>query len=475
MAILLRNCFRITDGYAKVNGRDLKKLSHWNGYFDNMVPVLEDGMAVNIPVSSKLRIVIVGAGFAGLELAKGLKRAEAQVVLIDKHNYHTFQPLLYQVATAGLEPDSIAYPVREIFRDQKNFIFRMAQVLEVRPQKNAVLTSIGEITYDYLVIATGSQANFFGMEDMRQRALCMKDVPDAVELRNVILENFEKAVLTSASDERERFMTFVIIGGGPTGVELAGALGELKRIVLPHDHPELNFKMMQIHLIDMDNRLLRTMSPQASKSAEAFLAEHDIQIWLSAKVLSYDGQRVVLSNGKEIATGNVIWAAGVSGAVIPGIRAESIQGGRYKTDACNLVDGYQNVFALGDVAAVVTEKTPRGHPMLASVAIQQAKLLVKNFTAVLDGRKTPLRPFVYQDLGLMATVGKHHAVADLFFGKFQGLLAWLMWAVLHLLILVGFRNKLVAMVNWTWSYFRYDQSLRLIIRQQPSPVRMPEK
>jgi NADH:ubiquinone reductase (H+-translocating) len=425
-------------------------------------------MSVNIPVTSNPRIVIVGAGFAGLELAKGLKRAEVQVVLIDKHNYHTFQPLLYQVATAGLEPDSIAYPVREIFRDQKNFIFRMAEVLEVRPQSNAVLTSIGEIPYDYLVIATGSRANFFGMEDMRQRALCMKDIPDAVELRNIILEDFERAVLTSQTDERERLMSFVIIGGGPTGVELAGALGELKRVVLPHDHPELNFKMMQIHLVDMDNRLLRTMSPQASKSAEVFLGEHDVQVWLSAKVLSYDGKKVVLSSGKEIASSNVIWAAGVSGAVIPGIRPESVAGGRYKTDAFNLVEGYQNIFALGDVAQVVTEKTPRGYPMLASVAVQQAKLLVVNLKGILNGKKIPLRPFVYQDLGVMATVGRHHAVADLFFGKFQGLVAWLMWAVLHLLTLVGFRNKLVAMVSWLWSYFRYDSGLRLIIRQAKS-------
>jgi NADH dehydrogenase len=429
-----------------------------------MLVKTENVMSVNIPETSKPRILIVGACYAGLELAKGLKRAAVQVVLIDKHNYHTFQPLLYQVATAGLEPDSIAYPVREIFRDQKNFIFRMAEVLEVRPEKNAVLTSIGEIAYDYLAIATGSTTNFFGMEDMQKRALCMKDIPDAVELRNVILENFEKAVLTSLVDERERFMTFVIIGGGPTGVELAGALGELKRVVLPHDHPELNFKMMRIHLVDMDNRLLRTMSPQASKSAEAFLGEHDVQVWLNAKVLSYDGKKVVLSNGQELASGNVIWAAGVSGAAIPGIRAGSIMGGRYKTDAYNLVDGYRNIFALGDVAAVVTEKTPRGYPMLAPVAIQQAKLLVANFKVILDGKKTPLRPFVYRDLGVMATVGRHHAVADLFFGKFQGLLAWLMWAVLHLVTLVGFRNKLVAMVNWLWSYFRYDQGLRLIIR-----------
>jgi NADH:ubiquinone reductase (H+-translocating) len=421
-------------------------------------------MAVNIPVSSRPRVVIVGAGFAGLELAKALKQADVQVVLIDKNNYHTFQPLLYQVATAGLEPDSIAYPVREIFRHQKDFIFRMAEVLEVQPGKNVVLTSIGEIGYDFLVIATGSTTNYFGLKDMETRAYSMKNIPDAVELRNVILENFEKAVLTTSLEERDRLMTFVVIGGGPTGVELAGALGELKRVVLPNDHPELDLTKMQIHLIDMDDRLLRTMSLQASKSAEAFLVEHNVQVWLSAKVLSFDGGKVVLSSGKEILTNNVIWAAGVCGAAFPGLGADVVAGGRIKTDAYNKVQGSQNIFAIGDVACVVTDKTPHGYPMLAPVAIQQAKLLACNLKKIVH-HKDSLSSFSYQDLGVMATVGRHHAVADLFFGHFQGLIAWLMWAVLHLLTLVGFRNKLVAMVNWTWSYFRYDSGLRLIIRQ----------
>ncbi len=420
-------------------------------------------MAVNIPVTSQPRIVIIGAGFAGLELAKGLSKVDAQIVLIDKNNHHTFQPLLYQVATAGLEAESIAYPVREIFRNQKNFLFRMAEVLEVLPEKNVVLTSIGEIAYDYLVIATGSRTNYFGMKDLECSAYSMKSIPDAIELRNVILENFENAVLTTSLEERDRLMTFAIIGGGPTGVELAGALGELKKVVLPHDHPELDLNKMQIHLIDMDDRLLKAMSPSASKSAEAFLAEHGIQVWLKAKVVSYDGKDLVLSNGKEIGTDNVIWAAGVAGAVIPGMRHEALLGGRLKADANNRIDGYQNIFAIGDVAAVVTERTPRGHAMLAPVAMQQAKLLSSNIQKILR-QQSGLKPFVYQDLGVMATVGRHHAVADLFFGKFRGFVAWVMWAMLHLVTLVGFRNKIIAIVNWTWSYFRYDRGLRLIIR-----------
>lgn len=420
-------------------------------------------MPVNIPVTSNPRIVIVGAGFAGLELAKSLKGLEAQVVLIDQNNYHTFQPLLYQVATAGLEPDSITYPIREIFRNQNNFIFRMAQVLRVRPEANCVETSIGEIPYDHLVIATGARPAYYGLRDIEEHALTMKSVPEAMEIRNIILENFERAVLTTDPVRRDSLMTFVIIGGGPTGVELAGALGELKKVVLPHDHPELDLDKMQIHLVDMESRLLKSMSPEASASAERFLRVHDVQVWLGERVRSYDGTQIVFANGKTIPTLNVIWAAGVTGAVLPGLAAEAVTGGRIKTDACNRVEGCRNIYAAGDVAAVVTEKTPRGYPMLASVALQQGKHLARNLARSIKGGPPP-EPFKYRDLGVMATVGRHEAVGDLFFGKLQGPLAWFIWAVIHLLTLVGFRNRLVAIVNWSWSYFRYDRGLRLIIR-----------
>ena len=262
-------------------------------------------------------------------------------------------------------------------------------------------------------------------------------------------------------------MTFVVIGGGPTGVELAGSLEELRHLILPLDHPELDFKKMQIHLVDMEPRLLRTMSLEASRSVEQFLAARGVNVWLGAKVLSYDGARVTLSNGKVIESGNVIWAAGVVGALIPGLRPEDEVGGRIKVDEYLRAIGRKNIYALGDVAAVITEQTPRGYPMLAPVAIQQAKLMTANFRKIF-ARSPQLKPFRYYDLGVMATVGRHHAVADLFFGKFQGIVAWFMWAILHLMSLVGFRNKVVAMVTWIWGYFRYDRGLRLIIRSKCS-------
>lgn len=420
-------------------------------------------MAVNLPVTSKPRIVIVGAGFAGIELVRALANVEAQVVLIDRNNHHVFQPLLYQVATAGLDPDAIAYPVREIFRGRTDFLFRMAEVLQVNPDSNSISTSIGDISYDYLVIATGARPNFFGLKDVQEHAMRMKTISDAVAIRNTILESFEKALLTTSVEERERLMTFVIIGGGPTGVELAGAMGELKRVVLPHDHPELDFKQMRIHLIDMEERLLRYMQPDSSQSAERFLAAHDVNVWLKARVLSYDGQSVALSNGKSLPTRNLIWAAGVAPAVLPGLRPEVLAAGRYRTDRFNRLEGYQNIFAAGDVACAASPSAPKGHPMLASVAVQQGACLGGNLSRLINN-DTRLKEFVYRDLGVMATVGRHHAVAELFCGKFQGLGAWLMWSMLHLMLLVGFRNKLVAMVTWIWSYFRYDRGLRLIIK-----------
>lgn len=420
-------------------------------------------MAVNIPVTSKKRIVIIGAGFAGIELAKLLSGVSVQVVLIDQSNYHTFQPLLYQVATAGLEPDSIAYPVREIFRGQDNFTFRMAEVLAIKPEVRSVSTSIGDVHYDYLVLATGAKTSFFGMKDFEAFALPMKTLGDAVDLKNTILDDFERAELTTSLEERDRLMTFVIIGGGPTGVELAGAICELKALVLPRDHPELDFKKMQVHLVDMEERLLKGMSMASSMSAQAFLLAHNVNLWLGVKVLSFDGMNVALSNGRTIPSKNMIWAAGVTGAIIPGLDNSCLIGGRLKTDHFNRVDGYRDIFALGDLACVVSQNTPRGHPMLAPVAIQQARLMARNLRSILSG-SDQLRAFSYNDLGVLATVGRHHAVAELFFGKFQGFPAWVMWAALHLMTLVGFRNKLVAMVNWTWSYFRYDSGLRIIFR-----------
>ncbi|MBI5024991.1 MAG: NAD(P)/FAD-dependent oxidoreductase [Candidatus Omnitrophica bacterium] len=420
-------------------------------------------MPVNIPTTSRPRVVIIGGGFGGLELAKRLKGLDVQIILIDKNNYHTFQPLLYQVATAALEPDSIIYSLRKIFKRRENVIFRMAEVLRIKPELKRIETSIGEIFYDYLVIAVGTKTNFFGMRDVERNAMRMKSVPQAMELRNLILESFEKALLTNDVQEHERLMTFTVVGGGPTGVETAGALGELKKIVLPKDYPELDFRRMQIHVVEMNGRLLGTMSESASQSAKRFLENFEINIWLKTKVVSYDGNVVSLSNGKKLFTSNVIWTAGVTGAVIPGLKPEALlPGNRLKVDAYNRVEFHSNIFAIGDIAAIITEKTPKGHPMLAPVAIQQARLLSQNLRRLMSNQ--PLKPFRYRDLGMMATVGRNHAVVDFHWIKFHGILGWFIWVFVHLMVLVGFRNRVVALVNWAWNYFSYDRGLRLIIR-----------
>ncbi len=419
--------------------------------------------SINIPIVNKPRIVIVGGGFAGIQLAKGLRHEDAQVILIDKNNYHTFQPLLYQVATAGLEPDSIAYPLRKIFKNQRNFFFRMAEVFKVDLETKSLVTSIGDIKYDYLVLATGSVTNFFGMEDFKANAVPMKSVPEALNLRSLLLQNLEAALLANDIQERESLMNFVVIGGGPTGVEMAGALAELKNHILPQDYPELDLNRMQIHIIDASSRLLPTMSEVSSQKAYDFLKKFDLNIWVDTKVVHYDGQALVLSNGKKIISKNVIWAAGVAGAALPGIDPKSLmRGNRIKVNEFNQVEGFQDIFALGDVAHQTTSKFPQGLPMLAPVAIQQGRHLAKNLALRL--RRQPLKPFHFKNLGVMATVGRNQAVVDLVFIKFQGLLGWLVWVFVHLMTLVGFRNRIVTLINWIWSYFSYDKGIRLIIR-----------
>lgn len=420
-------------------------------------------MSVNIPVTSKPRLVIVGGGFAGIELAKRLRHLDLQVVLIDKNNYHAFQPLLYQVATAALEPESIAYPFREIFKHQENLVFRMAEVKGVNPAGNTVQTSIGDISYEYLVLATGSRVNYFGMQDFEKNSFPMKTIPQAMELRNLFLENFEKALLTASLEEREGLMNVVVVGGGPTGVETAGALGELKFHVLPHDYPELDLGRMQIHVVDMEDRLLKTMSLEASRSAENFLKKFNVNLWLKTKVHSYDGRVLTLSNGKAIRSDTVIWAAGVKGSALPGIKPESVlPNGRMKVDAFSRIAGYENIFVVGDAAAMITDKFPNGHPMLAPIAISQARHLADNIKRLLA--KIPLKPYAYKNIGTMATIGRNHAVVDFNLLKFQGVFAWFVWLFVHLMALVGFRNKVIAFVNWAWNYFSYDRGLRFILR-----------
>ncbi len=419
-------------------------------------------MLIDIPKIYLKRVVIVGGGFAGIELAKRLRNTH-QVVMIDKNNYHTFQPLLYQVATAGIEADSIAFPLRKIFKGQKHFYFRMAEALEILPEKNIIRTSTGDISYDFLVIATGSDTSYFGMESLKENSMPMKSVREALDLRSMILQNFEKAVTVTTEEERTALMTYVIAGGGPTGVELAGSLGELKKHVLPNDYPELDFHRMEIHLIDSAPRILAAFGEKASEKAREYLEMLEVKVWLGYRVTNYDGVFVTTDKEKTFHTPTLIWAAGVAGVSIPGIPPESIQrNGRVVVDEVNAVAGTTNIFAVGDVAAMKTAEFPNTHPQVAQVAIQQATRLGKNLAS--GKARAHWDKFVYKDKGSMATVGMHRAVVESKFITTQGFIAWILWLFVHLMALVGFRNRLVVFFNWLISYFNYDHGLRLIIR-----------
>lgn len=425
-------------------------------------------MHLELPTSEYPRVVIVGGGFGGIELAKKLRNKPFQVVMLDKHNYHTFQPLLYQVATGGLEPDSIAFPLRKIFKAQKNFIFRVAKVEEIIAAENKIKTTIGEINYDYLVIATGSTSNFFGNKEIEQNAMPMKSIPEALDLRSLILQNLEKALIETDKTAYETLLNFVVVGGGPTGVETAGALAELKLHVLPNDYPELDIHKANIYLIESSEELLDVMSDQASIKSKEFLEKMGVIVMNNTRVQSYDGKTVMLNNGNSIPSSTVIWSAGVKGQVLPGLTPESIvRGNRLKVNDCNLINGYKNIYAIGDVAAMITEDTPNGHPGVAPAAIQQGKHLAKNLLNIAQNK--PTEAFKYFDKGAMATIGRNKAVVDLHKIRFQGVFAWFTWMFVHLMTLVGFRNKLVVFVNWVWSYFSYDRGTRLIIRTFVKP------
>ncbi len=420
-------------------------------------------MSIDIPDSSFPRVVIIGGGFGGIQLAKSLRNKEVQVLMLDKHNYHTFQPLLYQVATGGLEPDSIAFPLRKIFKNHKNVFFRVAKAEYVDANINMLYTNIGAIKYDYLVIASGSTTNFFGNTSIEENSMPMKSIPEALNLRSLILQSFEEALLKDSLNEQEALMNFVIVGGGPTGVETAGALAELKMHVLPNDYPDLDIRRMQINLVENNERLLAGMSEQASEQAENFLREMGVIVRSNDSVLSYDGYTAELRSGKKLESRNLIWTAGVKGSLIDGLSAaEIVRGNRIRVNDYNQVNGYKNIYAIGDVAAMINEENPNGHPGVAQVALQQAKHLSKNIIAEINGRT--LKPFKYFNMGSMATVGRNKAVVDLPFIRFQGFFAWFVWMFLHLLFLVGFRNKMVVLINWIWNYFSYDRGTRLIIR-----------
>tara|TARA_R110000796_G_scaffold35017_3_gene90201 strand:+ start:186866 stop:188164 length:1299 start_codon:yes stop_codon:yes gene_type:complete len=420
--------------------------------------------AMNIPKSSFPRIIIIGGGFAGISLAKELSKKEVQVVLLDKNNYHTFQPLLYQVSTGGLEPDSIAYPIRKILKDYPNFFFRLANVELVTPEKKELTTNIGVIKYDYLVLATGSQTNFFGNTEIEKNGMVMKSIPESLNLRSLILENFEQALLTDDLHKRDALMNFVIVGGGPTGVELAGALAEIKKGILPKDYPDLDTRRAQINLIQSGDRILKEMSEKASKKAEDFLEALGVQVWKNVRVKSYDGKLVTTQTELSFEAATLVWAAGVKGASIKGLDAEEllIRGNRLKVNEYNQVVGYEEIFAIGDIAGMELEEYPCGHPMMAQPAIQQGRNLGHNLIALLENKT--LKPFVYKDKGSMATIGRNKAVVDLKKFKFQGVFAWFVWMFVHLFFLIGFRNRMVVFVNWVYNYVRFDREARLIIR-----------
>ena len=406
---------------------------------------------LNIPMTNLPRVVIVGAGFAGINLAKGLDSSKMQVILLNKTNYHSFQPLLYQVATAGLEPDSIAHSVRSIFKKENHFYFRIADVQKIDATQNMLITDLGSISYDHLVIATGSETNYYGNANIQKYSMAMKTVPEAINMRSLIIQNLEAALLTNDLEERNSLMNFVIVGGGPTGVELAGAFAELKRHVLPTDYPDLDIRRMNVHLIQAMPSLLVGMSEKSGEKAKKYLEKMGVTIWFDTIVNDYDGVNVK-TNKQNFQTRTLIWTAGVKGAIIEGLPQESQAGGRFLVNEYSEVKGFTNIYAIGDIACMVSEKYPKGHPMVAQPAIQQGRLLAKNITRKLKNKS--LKPFVYWDKGSMATVGRNKAVVDLGKMRFSGWFAWLLWMFIHLAFLVGFRNKIVALVNWIIQYFQ---------------------
>ncbi|HVD97835.1 MAG TPA: NAD(P)/FAD-dependent oxidoreductase [Cytophagaceae bacterium] len=424
-------------------------------------------MQIHIPDTGQKRVVIIGAGFGGLALARKLSnKKEVQVVLIDKNNYHQFQPLFYQVATAGLEPSAISFPLRKIFHTKKNVHIRVTEVTAVNTAANELITGLGALKYDYLVLAMGADTNFFGMKNIIEKSIPMKSVTEALALRNRMLQNFEDALSTATEEEREALMNIVVVGGGPTGVEVSGTLSEMKKTVLPKDYPELDFNKMNIYLIENSPKVLGPMSPQASEKAKIYLERLGVKVKLGMAVKDFDGKQVFLGDGSTILTNTLIWAAGVKANTIQGLLPEAYgRAGRMKVDRFNKVEGYDNIYALGDLALMTEEKYPNGHPQVAQPAIQQGELLGKNFIRLIN--KETLKPFSYSDLGSMATIGRNLAVVDLPFLRFQGFFAWLVWMLVHLMAILGVKNRLMVFINWFWNYVTYDQSLRLIIKQKP--------
>jgi NADH dehydrogenase len=426
----------------------------------------------NLPQLNLPKVVIVGGGFGGLKLAMSLRNSTFQVILLDKNNYHQFQPLFYQVATAGLEPSAISFPLRKIFHGAPNMSFRMGEAESVDTEIHRLYTDIGYIDYDYLVLAMGADTNYFGAKNIEYYSSPMKTVSEALYIRNKIISNYERAITIAKMEDRKSLMNMVIVGGGPTGVELAGAMADLRNNVLPKDYPELNFKNMKVVLIEAGPKLLGAMSEEAQRSAVRYLEKLGVEVLLSAKVLDYDGKAVSLEGRPSIETQTLLWAAGIKPNRIEGFDPSQYAGnGRMLVDEHNQLIGSQRVFVLGDQCLLPEGNFPKGHPQVAQVAIQQAKNLSKNLIRLQKAQN--LVPFKYKDLGSMATVGRKLAVVDLPFLKFQGFLAWITWLFVHLMAILGVKNKVFIFLDWSWNYLSFDPSLRLLIK--PKYVRASER
>ena len=422
-------------------------------------------MSINIQRNQKKRVVIVGGGLGGLRLAEDLYGSGMQVVLIDKNNFHQFPPLIYQIASAGIDPSSISFPFRQIFRKRKDFYFRMAEARMVDTEKKILQTSIGKIDYDYLVLAAGATTNFFGNKNIEEWAIPMKTVPEAMGLRNALLSNFERALTCATEEERQELLNVVIVGGGATGVEIAGALSEMKRYVIPYDYPDMDSSLMHIYLIEAGDRLLAGLSQESSQKAYDFLKSMGVDIQFGKMVTDYRDHKVIMKDGTEIPTRTFLWVSGIRANAMPGIDESHLgRGFRFKVDEFNRIPGVEDVFAIGDQCLQTSDAAyPNGHPQVAQVAIQQAKNLAKNLKKIANGAdNSQLTAFHYKNLGSMATIGRNKAVVEI--GKFrsQGFFAWVLWLVVHLRSILGVKNKVIVLLNWLWKYVSYNDSIRMI-------------
>jgi len=422
-------------------------------------------MSINIQRNQKKRVVIVGGGLGGLRLAEDLYGSGMQVVLIDKNNFHQFPPLIYQIASAGIDPSSISFPFRQIFRKRKDFYFRMAEARMVDTEKKILQTSIGKIDYDYLVLAAGATTNFFGNKNIEEWAIPMKTVPEAMGLRNALLSNFERALTCATEEERQELLNVVIVGGGATGVEIAGALAEMRRYVIPYDYPDMDSSLMHIYLIEAGDRLLAGLSQESSQKAYEFLKSMGVDIQFGKMVTDYRDHKVVMKDGTEIPTRTFLWVSGIRANAMPGIDESHMgRGFRFKVDEYNRIPGLNDVFAIGDQCLQASDSAyPNGHPQVAQVAIQQAKNLAKNLKLINQGAdSSELTAFRYKNLGSMATIGRNKAVVEI--GKFrsQGFFAWVLWLVVHLRSILGVKNKMMVLLNWLWKYVSYNDSIRMI-------------